>query len=63
MKKKNHVQSSSVPPLNMLEDIAKGGLLRVPSSYSSQHQRDMDFTPALQAPYNLSLTIYRVRTA
>ena len=29
----------------------------VSPSYSNQHQPDIYFTPALQAPYNLSLTI------
>ena len=41
----------------MLEDIAKGGSLMVSHSDSNQHQPDIYFTPVLQAPYNLSLTI------
>ena len=41
----------------MLEDIAKGGSLMVSPSYLNQHQPDIYFTPALKAPYNLSLTI------
>lgn len=41
----------------MLEDIAKGGSLMLSPSYSNQHQPDLDFTPALQAPYNFSLTL------
>ena len=41
----------------MLEDIAKGGSLMVSPSYLNQYQPDIYFTPALKAPYNLSLTI------
>ena len=42
----------------MLEDIAKGGSLMLSPSYSNQHQPDIYyFTPALQAAYNLSLTV------
>ena len=41
----------------MLEDIAKGGSLMVSPSYLNQHEPDIYFTPALNAPYNLSLTI------
>ena len=42
----------------MLEDIAKGeSFWGSPPSSLNQHQPDMGFTPALQAPYNLSLTL------
>ena len=41
----------------MLEDISKGGSLMVSPMYLNQHQPDIYFTPALKAPYNLSLTI------